>query len=138
MQNIYIKGYHGTYYVPTVDFNAETGVCTIEGESYLEDSNYFYTPLINWLKEFLETQDKKLTFNFKLEYYNTSSSKYIVEILLLLKKFERLGKQIEVNWYYNNATEDYQDDIEEVQDFILETGLQINLIPIYPQNTDNN
>jgi len=136
MESINIKGYHGTYYIPSVNFDAQNGVCELGGESYLEDSAAFFKPLLQWLREFLETQNKKLTFNFKLEYYNTSSSKYIVDIFLILKKYQKLGKEIEVNWYYNNKSEDYTEDIEEVEDFMLETGLKINLKPIYPDKKE--
>ncbi|MBN2662204.1 MAG: DUF1987 domain-containing protein [Bacteroidales bacterium] len=129
MENIYIEGHHGTYYVPTVNFNAETGICQLEGESYLEDTLSFFTPLISWLEEFLKTQDKDLIFNFKLDYYNTSSSKSIVDIFSLLKKKKDRGKKIEVNWYYNSFSEDAEEEVEEVEDFMLETGLKINLVP---------
>lgn len=129
MENIFIEGHHGTYYIPTVNFNAETGVCQLEGESYLEDTLSFFSPLISWLKEFLDTQEKPLIFNFKLSYYNTSSSKCIVDIFSLLKKKKDVGKKIEVNWYYNSFSEDAEEEVEEVEDFMLETGLDINLVP---------
>ncbi len=129
MKDIIIEGYHGTYYIPSVNFNAETGICELEGESYLEDTASFFSPLIDWLKDFLESQEKKLTFNFKLKYYNTSSSKCIVDIFSLLKKYKDYGKEVEVNWYYNSLSEDSEEEIEEVEDFSIETGLKINLTP---------
>ncbi len=133
MKNIKIQGYHGTFYVPSVDFNAETGICKLEGESYLEETNSFYEPLIKWLDEFLTKNDKKLVFNIKLEYYNTSSSKCIVDMLRVLSKYQKAGKDVVVNWYYDNKSEDVEEEIEEVEDFMLETGIKINLVPIYPE-----
>ncbi len=129
MKNIHIEGHHGTYYIPTVNFNADNGVCEIIGESYLEDTVSFFAPLFEWIREFLDTQEKRLTFNFKLEYYNTSSSKCIVDILALLKNHQDLGKDIVVNWYYNSLSEDAEEEVEEVEDFMLETGIKINLVP---------
>jgi hypothetical protein len=129
MNNINIEGFHGSYYVPTINFDAQNGICEISGESYLEDTVAFFSPLIDWLTEFLETQDKPLIFNFNLDYYNTSSSKYIVDILALLKKYQEKGKNITVNWHYNESSEDADEEIEEVEDFMLETGMKINLIP---------
>ena len=46
MQNLEIKGSHGDYEVPTVIFNAETGVCELQGESYLEKTAEFYDRLL--------------------------------------------------------------------------------------------
>jgi len=129
MKNISIKGYHGAYYIPSVEFNADDGVCELSGESYLEDTLAFYVPLIKWLEEFLQNEDKKLVFNFKLHYYNTSSSKCIVDMFVLFKEFKDKGREIEVNWFFNDNTDDSEEEIEEVEDFILETGLEIKLVP---------
>lgn len=129
MDNLVIEGFHGTYYVPRAEFDANTGICLLEGESYLEDTTEFYEPLLEWLKEFLTTTSKALVFNIKLEYYNTSSSKCLVEILNLLSKYQNSERKIEVNWFYDSGSEDYEEDIEEVEDFMIETGLKINLIP---------
>ena len=38
MENILIEGKHGVNFIPTVDFNADTGICELAGESYLEDT----------------------------------------------------------------------------------------------------
>ena len=44
----------------------------------------------------------------------------------MLKKYQKSGGEVEVNWYYDDSEE----ELEEVEDFILETGLDINIIPI--------
>ncbi len=130
MENFYIEGSKGIYFIPTVNFNADTGVCELSGESYLEETIKFYTPLIQWLERYFEEVGKPLTFNFKLTYFNTSSSKCIVDILNLLKKYKDKGYDVTVNWYYDDSVEDIEDELEEVEDFMLETGLDINLIPM--------
>lgn len=125
MENIDIKGFKDDFFIPTVNFNAETGVCEIAGESYLEETVEFYAPLIKWLEEYIETtKNNKIVFNFKLTYYNTSSSKRIVDILLILKSFEEKGGDVEVNWFYE---EDDLDIVEEVEDFMKISRLNINL-----------
>lgn len=128
MEDINIKGYHGSYYIPSVNFDSKTGKCEISGESYLEDTLEFYSPLMKWLKEFLKIEGTTIDFNFKLKYYNTSSSKCIVDMLVLFKKYKDKGKKIEVNWYYNAQSEDAEEEIEEVEDFMLETGLKLNMV----------
>ena len=125
MNDIHIKGVHEAFFVPTVNFDSKTGVCELEGESYLEETIKFYTPLFAWIKEYTETVKGPLKFNFRLSYFNTSSSKCLVDILDMLKKYQKSG-EVEVNWYYDDSEE----HLEEVEDFILETGLDINIIPI--------
>ncbi len=126
MENIDIKGFKDDFFIPTVNFSADTGVCEISGESYLEETIEFYNPLIKWLEEYTNSGEyNKLTFNFKLTYYNTSSSKRIVDILLILRSFEESKQDLTVNWYYE---EDDLDIVEEVEDFMKISKLNINLL----------
>ncbi len=129
MENIHIDGYHGQHFIPTVDFNKETGICSIAGESYLEDSIEFYAPLFKWLKKYAKEIQKPITFNFNLSYFNTSSSKCIIDILHILKQYEINGGNVNVNWHYDSSEEDIEDELEEVDDFMIESGIKINLVP---------
>jgi len=129
MENINISGSHGANFIPTVDFNAETGICTLGGESYLEDTVEFYAPILKWLKQFTSETKKNIVFNFKLRYFNTSSSKCIIDILHILRKYEESGGAIEVNWFYDSSEEDIEDELEEIEDFTIESNIKINMIP---------
>jgi hypothetical protein len=129
MDNIQITGSHTEYFIPSVDFNAETGVCLLAGESYLEETEKFYYPLIDWIREFAAQKTKPLIFNFKLSYFNTSSSKCLVDLMTALKASESEGAQIITNWYYDPENEDYEEELEEVEDLIIETGLKVNMVP---------
>ncbi len=126
MNDIHIKGIRGIYIAPAVDFVAATGECTLEGESFLEETSNFYSPLLDWLNEYIETK-KPITFNIKLTYFNTSTSKWILNILHTLKYYIDQGGDVTVNWYY------YEDDIdmsEEIDDYIIDSGVKINKITI--------
>jgi hypothetical protein len=128
MENLCISGSHGTNFIPSVDFSAETGICELVGESYLEDTIDFYAPLFKWLKQFTTEVKKPIKFNFKLRYFNTASSKCIIDILHILRKFQENGGQIEVNWYYDASEEDIEDELEEIEDFVIETNIKINMV----------
>ncbi len=125
LENLEIEGKSSTFFIPTVSFNAQTGYCKIEGESYLENTWEFYDKLTNWLKAYAE-EKKTVTFNFKLTYFNTSSSKGILDILFFLKEYEAEGNPVTVNWYY---PEDDEDNLAEAEDFIADSELEMNLIP---------
>ncbi len=124
MKNIRIDARENEFYRPVIDFNYETGICTIAGESYLEETNVFYTPLIEWLKTYIKEINKPIIFNIKLYYYNTSSSKKILEILKILKKYIKDGGDVSINWFYEKNDLDI---IEDAEDFMLITGLEFNL-----------
>ncbi len=125
LDNLEIKGEKGTYFVPHVMFDAETGLCTLEGESYLEDTWDFYKRLVSWLRSYADT-GQKITFNFKLTYFNTSSSKGILEVLEFLKEYEDTGGVLDLKWYY---PKDDEDILEEAEDFLEDTQLNMELIP---------
>lgn len=123
MQNIRITTNEDEFYKPEVDFNSDKGVCTLKGESFIEGVSDFYNPLLDWLKEYTNKYNT-LTFNFKLTYYNTSSSKKIIEILKILKHFKSQGGHLTINWYYYEKDTDI---IEDAEDFMLISELQFNL-----------
>jgi len=75
------------------------GVLKIEGRSIPEDAAKFFKPLLDWTKEF--TSDE-IRVDIKLEYFNTSSSKFILEMLRLLENNEH-NKNILVNWFYEEG-----------------------------------
>ena len=125
MEDLNIQGSHGDFDIPTVNFNAESGVCELSGESYLENTTEFYSRLSDWLDEYISTIQKPITFNFKLSYFNTSSSKRILYMLHKLKDYEEDGGDVTVNWYFNKDDTDMEEDVE---DFILISNLKINLI----------
>jgi len=127
MENLYIEGELGNYYIPTVDFSAETGICTISGKSYLEDTTQFYLPLLEWLDEYFTEVNKPVEFNVKLNYYNTSSSRSVLDIFDILKLYEDKGGEVEVNWYCRDI--DVEVVQEEVDDYMEESDLEINIIP---------
>jgi len=124
MEDKHIKGFKSAYIIPTVDFNVSSGICEISGESFLEETGKFYSPLLDWIKEYTSSIRKPITFIFKLSYFNTSTSKWILNILNVLKRFEDNGGEVTINWYYSEDDIDMQDDIE---DYIIDTGLKINL-----------
>ncbi|MCU0448060.1 MAG: DUF1987 domain-containing protein [Microscillaceae bacterium] len=126
MKNIDIEAQKDNYYTPRVSFNAQTGICEIAGESYLEDAYAFYKPLKEWLEEYIQTISQSVTLNLSLTYLNTASSKSILAILKTLKNYQKTGGAVSVSWKYRQTDIDMLEDIE---DLIFESDLPIELIP---------
>jgi hypothetical protein len=113
-----------TTYQPKVHFSSKTGECLIEGESYMENPKLFYEPLTKWLNDYLETNPTSLHLIFKIYYFNTSSSRQLMNIIELLRSFQNKSVDIKIDWYYDPDDLDMK---EEVEDFIMETGMDINM-----------
>ncbi|MDY6800366.1 MAG: DUF1987 domain-containing protein [Bacteroidota bacterium] len=75
------------------------GVLKIEGRSIPEDAAKFFKPILDWTKEFTTGE---IRVDIKLEYFNTSSSKFILEMLRLLENNPE-NKNILVNWFYEEG-----------------------------------
>ena len=76
MEVIKIKGTDDT---PTIILDKESGIFEISGRSLPEDVTTFYEPVLNWLDEYQEEANPKTVFAFKLVYFNTASSKLILD-----------------------------------------------------------
>jgi hypothetical protein len=95
MENLYIEPTAGT---PQVDFKMN-GELNMEGRSLPEDAAKFYKPIVEWLETY---SCEETTFNFRLEYLNTSSSKQILNVIKSVEKKDS-NKNIVVNWYYEEG-----------------------------------
>ncbi len=98
-------------------------------KSYLEESFEFYDNLIKWIDKYFAEGAKSIQLSFKLTYFNTSSSRAILDLLTSLKRQQDDGKDVTVNWYYPDPDNDEMR--MEAEDYIDETGLDINLVS-YP------
>ena len=124
MKNIDIPRTEKSPDKPEVHFSADTGVCEILGESYMESTYTFFLPLMNWIDQYIKEVGGKIEFNVKLFYFNTSATKCLLDIFEILKKYEDKGGEVEVTWFYDKDDPDMK---EEVKDFETESGLEIKV-----------
>lgn len=103
-----------TKYTPKIEFIAQTGKLFLSGSSYPENSVEFYQPVIDWINEYIETQDKPMEFNFKITYFNTSTSKCFLIILEILESFHKNGGDVKVFWHFQKDDDDILESGEEL------------------------
>jgi hypothetical protein len=115
MQAIKIKGSDDT---PNVILDRENAIFEISGRSLPEDVAAFYEPILDWLEEYSEDPLEKTVFNFKLEYFNTASSKLLLDVLLKLEDMYDDGKDILVRWHFPDDDEDMEEAGEEYADIV--------------------
>ncbi|UXP32295.1 DUF1987 domain-containing protein [Reichenbachiella agarivorans] len=107
-----------TRITPLIFFDPDRGLLELRGKSSPENAIGFYSKLINGIEAFAEHGDRGLVANFKLEYFNTSSSKCIFDILKKLMLIEKNGKKLSINWYYEEYDEDMQEAGEDYADLL--------------------
>lgn len=86
---------------PRVRFLTD-GKLLLEGQSLPENVAAFYAPLM----EFARTiAIEEVTFDVNLEYFNTATSKTLLELFKATDQNENIGK-VEVIWHYEEGDED--------------------------------
>jgi hypothetical protein len=108
----------GTPKTPTVTMNPNTGVIEIKGRSIPENSIEFYRPVVEWLDEYAKNPQPNTVVNVQLEYFNTSSSKCILDVFKKLEVLKKNQKDVIINWYYEEDDEDMLEAGEDYESII--------------------
>ena len=108
----------GTPKTPTVRFDGNEGIFKLEGRSIPENSVEFYKPLVDWLDSYKETPLQKTVVEVKLEYFNTSSSKCILDVFKKLEVIHKAKNEVEIKWYYEEDDEDMLEAGEDYESII--------------------
>jgi len=98
-----------TYNTPAVKFNASSGYLLIEGRSIPEDPENFFEKILGWIEQYFEETSVDTEIEFRFEYVNSGSSKYLLELLRRLHKLAQAGKVIKVIWCFETDDESIED-----------------------------
>lgn len=93
---------------PAVILDKETGKMEIKGYSFPDESYNFYTELIAWLKEYVKSPNPETKMVFDFKYVNSTSAKYVNDILKHLDLLVDSGKKASVEWLFDAEDEDIQ------------------------------
>ena len=100
---------------PSISFES-TGMLEMKGKSIPENSLEFYRPVFEWLDNYTQSPAPKTELKISLEYFNTSSSKCLLDILRRLETINLSGKsEVKVSWFYDADDEDMMEAGEDYQ-----------------------
>ena len=108
----------GTPKTPTISFDLGSGVLEIKGRSIPENSIEFYKPLVDALDKYAGSPKSATNVNIQLEYFNTSSSKCILDVFKKLENINKNGSAVVINWHYEEDDEDMLEAGEDYQAII--------------------
>ena len=115
MDDLIIQLVQDEYDKPFVNFQAQTGKCEISGESFPEKTEDFYERLMTWLDQYIKEVRGPIEFDFKLTYFNTSSSKRILQMMMKLHEYAQQGGHVKARWSYHPDDIDLEEDIEDLK-----------------------
>jgi hypothetical protein len=94
---------------PLVILNREEGQFEVSGKSMPEDVIDFYQPVRDWLEVYSNDPLEKTVFDIKLVYFNTASSRMLLDIFLTLLEIRKKGFEVLVRWHSMTYDEDMQE-----------------------------
>jgi len=112
---------------PRVEANEAAGTLLLAGESYPENSFEFFRPILAWVADFLERDERPLTVELRLTYLNTSSIKCMMDLLDALEEAHLSGRTVTVNWFYDQENDRALDLAEEFKE---ELSLPFTILPV--------
>lgn len=107
---------------PYILIDEEKGYMKFEGESFHENVIEFYRDVGDWLEAFLKTEFESFTFDCELKYFNSSTAKLLLNMLMEMDEYAADNKSITVNWITTpdndiiiECGEDFQEEMENLQ-----------------------
>ena len=107
---------------PYILIDEERGYMKLEGKSYLEDILGFFKEINEWLEKYLASGSAVLTFDCAMEYFNSSTTKMLYNMLRMMDKQAGRGNKIVVNWIFaeddemiTECGEDFREEMETLE-----------------------
>jgi hypothetical protein len=123
---------------PEIKFSPGENIFYIRGLSAPEDVRALYYPVIEWITKFIDeiisdgkeksvyTLSSPLRFRIDLEYFNSSTAKFLYDIFMELQRFGNSGIPFTIEWIYD---EDDPDLKEAGLDIASLAGMEFTYIP---------
>ncbi len=133
METLYIDGSDVS---PKVSFDPFSRTLELGGYSRPENAKTFYTPLVQWINNFNEWilnaaksggTGEPIVFNFKFIYFNSSSAKFIYDIVAVLSSIHKNNIPINIFWYYDADDDELLETGEELSEM---SSIPFNYVPV--------
>jgi hypothetical protein len=100
---------------PYIVLDKSKNVFHISGISLPENADKAYKPVFDWLKLYIENPNPITEFIFDFDYYNSSTVRIIVDIMLELEKIQTAGNKVNIIWYYDHSDNMMKDNGEDLR-----------------------
>ena len=97
----------------------EAGYIELKGKSIPENSVQFYKQIFDWLDNYAANPKESTKVLVQLEYFNTSSSKCILDIFRIMESLHNSGRsKVTIAWLYDEEDEDMMETGEDYQTIV--------------------
>lgn len=110
---------------PEIILDKKTNTFIFKGKSLPENPINFYDPILDWLDSYISDPNSNTEVDFKLVYFNTSSSKIILDVMKKFEVLKKSGYAVTINWHYR---EDDEEMLEAGEIYSERISIPFNLI----------
>lgn len=125
MEKLYIAPTTST---PEISFSPEENIYSIRGNSSPEDVRAMYYPVIKWIKDLSKSiidgnpisfsNENPLKLTVDLEYFNSSSAKFLFDIFTELKQLTPAEIPVNIEWYYEKEDMDMKEAGKDISNLV--------------------
>jgi Domain of unknown function (DUF1987). len=108
----------GTGETPGVTLDKDSEIFEFTGKSLPEDAKEFYGPILSWFDAYLEDPRAQTTLKMKMDYFNTASSKMLLEVFERVKTLQDDNLKVVIEWHYHEDDEDMYDAGQDYSDMV--------------------
>jgi len=131
MKTLSLSATHNT---PEIYFSTDENRFMISGKSAPEDVRGLYYPVVEWISSFVEeikadnpfSRNNPLIFRLDLDYFNSSSAKFLFDIFTTLKGLKLNGTPVIIEWHHDSEDTDLR---EAGEDMAMLSGLEFMFFP---------
>ncbi len=115
MERLVIQGTEDT---PDIILDKDKSYLDFSGKSLPENVNAFYAPVVKWIEDYCAAPNPNTELAIKLTYFNTASSKILLDILMKLAEVRKKGHNLKVKWHYPTNDEDMLEAGKEYSEIV--------------------
>ncbi len=115
MEKLFVEGTDDT---PEVLLDPAKNQFVFSGKSIPEDVSAFYSPVLKWIDLYKEKPNAETVVDFKMKYFNTASSKIILDILMKFEEINSESNTLKINWHFTPKDLDMKEAGEEYADIV--------------------
>ncbi len=110
---------------PEIILDKRSNTFTFKGKSLPENPIAFYNPVMQWIEDYSIDPNPETKVEFMMMYFNTSSSKIILDIMKRLEIIKKSGHSVAINWVFK---EDDEEMLEAGEIYAERIDIPFNII----------
>ena len=112
---------------PEIILDKQNNVFEIRGRSLPEDADKFYSPILEWIENYVKDPNPETVLTVDLEYFNSSSIKQLVILFVKLQSIVKTENKVKIIWSYPQNDELIEVKGQELKS-ILTVPFELNAV----------